>query len=240
MNAPVYVQVAPKKGKGCLFYGCLTVVIVGLLAAVMVGVGGYLLVKKAGQMMEQYTGAEPMEMPVVQMEEGVYQALAERVDGFGRALKEGKPAGDLELTSEELNALLNRNSSMQLGSMRMNVVMKESEVSGQVSVPLDGLADVPGFKRLKGRYLNGNARLGVEMQEGRIVVRLLGMEVNGQQLPAEVLRALANVNWLEEAYKDPKSAEVLAKIRSVAVEQGVLRVSAAGGGAEREAGSAER
>ncbi len=131
---------------------------------------------------------------------------------------------------------------MQLGRMRMNVVMKESEVSGQVSIPLEGLVgNMPGFKHLRGRYLNGTARLGVEMQKGRIVVRLLGMEVNGEQLPVEVMRAFETVNWLEELYKDPKSAELLMKIRSVAVTDGVLRVSPEEGeGAGREAASAER
>jgi hypothetical protein len=67
------------------------------------------------------------------------------------------------------------------------------------------------------------------------------MEVNGEQLPVEVMRAFETVNWLEELYKDPKSAELLMKIRSVAVTDGVLRVSPEEGeGAGREAGSAER
>ena len=57
---------AAKPRRGCFFYGCITglVLLVIVLGALMVGLH---YVKK---MVNQYTDAQPMELPTVQMSQG--------------------------------------------------------------------------------------------------------------------------------------------------------------------------
>jgi hypothetical protein len=203
------------------------VVILGLLAAGIVGVGTYFLVKKVNQMVAEYTSTTPAELPQVEMGEAEYRALDERVKTFGAALREGRPSGPLTLTSDEVNVLLNRNAAMEAGKGRLHVVMTANEVSGQVSLPLDPVAKGPVLSQLRGRFLNGTARLGVGMQNGRVVVRLLGIKVNDQEMPAELVEAFKTVNLMDQVYQDPRVAENLSRIGGLEVADSRLVITPA-------------
>jgi len=227
MNAQVHAPGSQPKKRGCFFYGCLTVVILGLLAGAVVGIGGYFFVKKVNQMVAEYTSTSPAEMPQVEMADAEYEALEQRVGVFGKALKEGQPSEALILSSDELNVLLNRSEAMQVGKGRLHVIMTEKEVSGQISLPLDPIAKGPLLSKLQGRYLNGTARLGVEMQNGRLVVRLLGVKVNDQLMPAELVKAFETVNLMEQVYQDPQAAQTLSKIGAVEVTDSKLVITPA-------------
>jgi hypothetical protein len=227
MSAQVYAPGSQPKKRGCFFYGCLTVVILGLLAGAAVGIGGYFLVKRVNQMVEEYTSTSPAEMPQVEMADADFEVLEQRVAAFGAALKEGQPSEALVLTADELNVLLNRSETMQVGKGRLHVVMTENEISGQISLPLDPIAKGPLLSKLQGRYLNGTARLGVGMQNGRIVVRLLGVKVNDQLMPAEMVKAFETVNLMDQVYQDPQTAQTLSNIREVEVRDSTLVITPA-------------
>lgn len=227
MNAPAHYPATGKKKPGCLFYGCLTAVILALIVGAGIGIGVWYGVKKFNEAVEEYTATTPQELPAVEMSDEDYTALEKRVAAFGQAMKDSQPAEALALTGDEINALLARSPSMQSWKGTMHVMIDEKEVRGQVSLPLDPVAQGPVLTKLKGRYLNGSARLGVGMQNGRIVVRILGMEVNGKTMPAEMVQALQNVNLVEEAYNDPELAGQLAKIARIEAEEGRLVVTPA-------------
>jgi hypothetical protein len=200
-------------------------VILGLLAGAAVGIGGYFFVKKVNQMVAEYTSTTPAEMPQVEMPDAEFEVLEERVGAFGKALQEGQPSEALVLTADELNVLLNRSEAMQVGKGRLHVIMTEDEVSGQISLPLDPIAKGPLLSKLSGRYLNGTARLGVEMQNGRVVVRLLGVKVNDELMPAELVKAFETVNLMDQVYQDPQTAQTLSKIGSVDVTDSKLVIT---------------
>lgn len=225
MNTPAHHPAPQRKKPGCLFYGCLTAVILALIVGVGVGLGVWYGVKKLNEAVEQFTSTSPQAMPAVEMADDVYAALEKRVAVFGQALKDNQPAEVLVLTGDEINALLARSSSMQNWKGKLHVMIDENQVRGQVSLPLDPFAQAPFLSKLKGRYLNGSARLGVGMENGRMLVRILGMEVNGQTLQAELVQALQKVNLVDEAYSDPKLAQELAKIGRVEVTEGQLVIT---------------
>jgi len=227
MNAQVHAPGSQPKKRGCFFYGCLTVVILGLLAGAAVGIGGYFFVKKVNQIVAEYTSTTPAEMPQVEMVEADYEVLEQRVGAFGNALKEGQPSEALVLTADELNVLLSRSEAMQVGKGRLHVVMTENEVSGQISLPLDPIAKGPLLSQLQGRYLNGTARLGIGMQNGRLVVRLLGVRVNDQLMPKELVKAFETVNLMDQVYQDPQTAQTLSKIGGVEVTDSKLVITPA-------------
>lgn len=227
MSAQTYPAGSAPRKRGCFFYGCLTVVIVGLLAGAVLGVAGYFLVKRLNQAVAEYTSTAPVDLPQVEMTDAEYETLDQRVKAFGAALEEGRPTEALTLTADELNVLLNRNQAMQAGKGRLHVIMTENEVSGQVSLPLDPFAKGPLLSQLRGRYFNGTVRLGVGMQSGRMVVRLLGAKVNDKTMPAELVRAVETYNFMDQVYQEPQAERFLSKIGSVEVTNSRLVITPA-------------
>jgi hypothetical protein len=224
MNAPSSARSSRGMKPGCVFYGCLTLGILGLLLGTGLGVGAWYVMKKFNAMVEEYTAVEPVELPSVEMSESDYAALTERVTGFGQALRDGTAVEPLVLTADEINVLLARGAVSEAWQGRLHVRMEGDQVRGQMSLPLDLLAQHRLFARLRGRYLNGAVRLGVGMEGGRLAVRLVGAEVNGQAIPAEVMQALQSVNLADPAYNDPAQAGTLSRIGRVEVKEGRLVV----------------
>ena len=80
------------------------------------------------------------------------QALKDRVEAFRKAVEAGTATEPLVLTSDDLNALIEENAELK---GKVYVKIEGDEVKGQVSIPLERLADLPMFK---GRYLERRGR----------------------------------------------------------------------------------
>lgn len=203
-SSPQFGTAPQKSGsKGCL-YGCLAVIVGGVLLVVCAGVGGWWFVK--GQI-EKFTSTEPQPIPTVEFNEEQMAELQTRVDTFTAAI-EGteQPQEDLVLTADDINALIN---SSEQWKGKLYVTIENDEVSGDVSIPLDG---VPGAS---GRYFNGSASLSVKMQNGKLFVSLVDAEVNGEPVPQEIVDSLAAENLAKDAYKDPETKKVLDRLEDI-------------------------
>jgi hypothetical protein len=143
-------------------------------------------------------------------------------------LKDGRRLVPLVLTARELNALIERHPSLEDWRKRLHVELEGKLVKGQVSLPLDDLAKVPGLGRLQGRYLNGAALLNVELQNGRLDVRVDSLEVKGQPLPDEVLSQLRLHNLAQDLDKNEDLSKTLGQLRSIEVADGEVTIKAAG------------
>jgi len=225
MNQPFPPAAPPKRRPGCLFYGCLTLGILALVLGGALGIGLHYGVKKFNQTVVDYTAAEPMDLPITAMPDPEYAALEQRFQTFSSELRDGQAVAPLVLSSEEVNALLNRNQAMEEWKGRLQVRMEDNEVRGQVSLPLDPIAQGPILNRLQGRYLNGAARLGIGMEAGRLAVRLLAMEVNDRTIPVEIMQRISSINLAEAANDNPEYAALFARIREVKVEDGHLVIA---------------
>ena len=203
-SAPQFQDAPQKSGsKGCL-YGCLAVIVGGILLVVCAGVGGWWFVK--GQI-EKYTSTEPQSIPTVEYNEEQMAELQARVDTFTAAIEgTAQPQEDLVLTADEINAMINASEQWK---GKLYVTIENDEVSGDVSIPLDG---VPGAS---GRYFNGSASLSVTMQNGKLFVSLVDAEVNGEPVPKEIVDALAAENLAKDAYKDPETKKVLDRLEDI-------------------------
>src|SRR5215831_12513864 len=91
-----------KKPRGCFFYGCISGLVLLLVMVVALLLGVY-YVKK---MFNQFTDTKPVSLPVVQMSPEQIKQLHERIDSFDKALKEHKPTAPLELSGDDINALI--------------------------------------------------------------------------------------------------------------------------------------
>src|SRR6185436_20008970 len=99
----------PRKGRGCLFYGCLTCVVLLLIMAVLAVVA----VRFVKNQVNAYTDSQPMKLPRVEMTDTEYQKLDERVKVFGDAMEKGTAAEPLILAERDINALIAKAPNMK-------------------------------------------------------------------------------------------------------------------------------
>jgi hypothetical protein len=216
--APPYDE--PPRQRGCFFYGCIIAIVLSLLLMMAIGVIFFVLYRWLGTVVEEYTATSPREMPRVEMPAEQRATLKERVEAFRSAIKEGRPTEPLVLSSDELNALIQDNHDL---NGKVFVAIDGDRLKGKVSIPL---SEVPAFGLTRGRYLNGEANLKVSLQDGILLVTLESIEVNGKDLPAELMNGLRNQNLAKDAYKDQRTAEEIRRYQSIEIKDGKLIIKA--------------
>jgi hypothetical protein len=228
MKDPANHPPGAPKGRGCLLYGCLTLVVV----MVAVGIGGFFLARygleRLTAFVEEYTDTVPMAIESIRVEPGEFEELERRMTAFQDALDRGARVDPLILSGHDLNVLIARHSDLEMWRDRAHVQVVGDQIVGQISLPLDDLAEVPGLKRLKGRYLNGTAALKVSLRNSRLQVNLDSLEVKGKPIPEEVMRSLRQQNLAQDADQNPDLAETLGQLRSIEVVDGQIVIRAAG------------
>lgn len=201
----------PRKRRGCLFYGCLTSLILFLVICLM----GVLAVRWIRNQISGFTDNAPMTLPKVEMAETEYKALDQRVKTFGDALEQGKSTEPLVLTERELNALLAGKPNMKTLADKVYVSLNDNQVRGQISIPLGGLGWLA-----KGRYLNGEATFHVALQNGVLIVTAEEVKVQGKALPETLMKEVRKENLAKDAYRDAESAAAIGKLESIEVQNG--------------------
>ncbi|HRZ37059.1 MAG TPA: hypothetical protein P5534_11930 [Candidatus Paceibacterota bacterium] len=218
--------VPPRKGRGCFFYGCLTLVVV-----VILGLAGlYLGVRSvAKQVIQRYTDSSPMTLPAVEISAEEAAAAQQQFKAFQSALDAGTPAEPLVLGGNEINALIAAAPDFAMLKDRVHIAIDGDQVKGQISYPLDELP-LPWFARMaRGRYLNGSAGLSASMTNGALLVTIQSLEVKGEAVPEQFMAGLRQQNLAQNVYKDANSMATLRKIESIAIKDGKLEIKARAG-----------
>lgn len=206
-----------RKGRGCLFYGCLTSLVLLLIAGLL----AFFAVRAARNWIAGFTDAAPMKLPKVEMAEPEYEQLQARVKSFGDALEKGQPDEPLVLSERDINALLARAMPAKELADKFYIALEGDQVKGQVSIPLPSLG---WFGR--GRYLNGDASFNVSLQNGLLLVTAREVRVKGRPLPDPIMSQLRRENLAKDVYKDLKDAEAIGKFESIRVEDGQVIIRA--------------
>lgn len=208
------------RSKGCLFYGCLTLVIVAIAGVI----GGYFAVRMGIEALAgKYTSATPLTLPKSELADTEYEQLKTRLKAFTDALDRTN-AFALTLTGDEINALITRHPDFKDFQGTIHVAIGSNAVNGTISIPLERF----GWSALKGRYLNGKAGLKAAIANGTLIVTLDSLEVNGKPVPAQFMQQMRVQNLAEEVNKDPASAETFRKIESIDVKDGRLVIQLKG------------
>lgn len=218
----------PKKPRGCLFYGCITAVVLSILAVV----GGYFMVRHVldniAVAVEPYTETVPMQLPTSSMPSAEYEALDQRVTAFGTAMDAGQAEAKLALTADEINALVANHPALAALKGKVHVRLNEDEIAVTGAVPLDDLVgSVPGMSRLKGRFLNGTATFGAAASDGAATFKLRAVEIKGQQLPADVVAELRSHDLLDHLLPRSRVTSAKRSLQSIRIEDGKLSLTAA-------------
>lgn len=192
------------KGRGCFFWGCLTLTI-GLLVMTVVGlVAAYFATR---HFVNLFTADAPLNIVAVELPEEEMQALEARFEAFDESLKKGEPL-DLEVTAKEINAMITQDDQFK-GHVLVRIA--DGKVGGDISIPA---SDFPGGA---GRHFNASVNFNVSMKDGALEVTLTDAAVNGSPLSKTIMAPLTGKNLAKDAYKDPKNAEVLRKFESLEI-----------------------
>lgn len=208
-----------RKRRGCFFYGCLTVVIVLLVVVAAT----YFGVRYAtSNLIETYTEASPVELPEVTISDSEWETLNSRVTEFREGLETNTEPVELSLSSDEINALIQRSEDFEDLKDKIYVDLQGDQIEAQVSVPLDKLSEVPMLGGAKGRYLNGTARLSAELRNNLLEVHLVDLTVGEKKLPEEAKNAIQRENLAKEMYRNPEGLKLIQKLDSLVVTNNLL------------------
>lgn len=210
-------------GRGCFFYGCLFSVI-GLL--LMFGGGGLMVflglrqvVNAVASVAEDNPRKFP-EVPVATVDE--VASLEKRLKDYSDAMKtEHPPTEPLELSEMEVNQLINSNASLK-GMVYID--FEPDLIKGEVSIPLDNFTTQ--FKKLRGKYLNGEVELTAEItSQGFLDVHLKKLKAgNGKQVDANVMAQLGKENMARDVNNDKEMVELLSKIEKLDILKDKVRL----------------
>jgi hypothetical protein len=214
MNGAPPVPTQPKK-HGCLFYGCLTVLILALVGGIATYFGVRHVLKK---LVTEYTDTRPLELPAVSFSPEQQDALKNKIDTFKAALNDKGAAPPLHLSADEINALIAEDRELK---GHAHVAIEDNRVKAMLSLPMDKLP-LPGAA---GRYLNGTALLNVAVVNGQLFVTAQSVEVKGKPLPEDFMAGVRSRNLAEGAIKDPQTAALLAKIERLEVKAGEVIIT---------------
>jgi hypothetical protein len=219
MGEPQQIPVPPPpqgKKSNCLLIGCVAVAAGAVLFVAVVGGLSYFGLRSIA---EQYTEAEPRQLPITTISEEDYQALSARYQEFIDAARDNQPT-IIRLTADDINALIRNHPDFREARGHVFVTIDDDVVGGQVSFQIPD-----EFPMVGGRYLNGSATFQLEMSGGRPVLYIDTFEVAGRTPPPEFLDQFRQENLLKELQQDPQSAQVLNRVDAVQVSGGVLEIS---------------
>lgn len=207
-----FTEPAPqKKPKGCLFWGCLSAVLVCLLGLGVFGIGAWTVRKRV----LGFTETQAAHIPVAQVKPAQARTLQAKARAFDSALKRGR-AGTYRFTADDLNALVATAPDLETLRGKAFVTIDGKRLIADTSIPLD---QVPG---LHGRYINGKVELDVRVRNGRLEVYPLGITVKGKPVPPQLMAAFKTRNLAEQAQADPNFQKALAHIDSLKIENGAV------------------
>jgi hypothetical protein len=209
----------PKKKRGCLFYGCITLIVLGVLALIVIAAASYTAYYFLQNTIKEYTSTTPVPVPTVSFTDEQRKERDDRWAAFKEAVKKHETA-EIQFTEDDINALISEKPEVR---DKVYITLKGDQVSGQVSLPLDDLG-VPLVP--KGRYFNGQMSLTAKIDEGVLDVRLRALEVNGKTMPPNVAAQFANQNLAKDVKFEGETNAVMRRIDSLVIKDGKVIIRA--------------
>jgi len=213
----------PKKGRGCFFYGCLTLVFIGIGVTAGIYLGTRQAIKMAA---ERYTSAAPAEVPKLEISEAERKAILEGLQAQVAALKAGQAVPAISLGEKELNALLGGAKDYSTYQAQLYLKPEGDQLKSLMSVPLgqfplwNSVMRKMLIRGMENRYFNGTAVLNASITNGLAGLGIGGLVVNSNALPAEFVSKLAGANFAEKLNENAEVRAVLEKAESLSVRDG--------------------
>src|SRR5437764_2340025 len=181
MEPPPVAQTPPPapRGMGCFAKGCLTLIIGGLVLLVVLVGGAIFLANRAVQV---FTSTQPVQVRVLPAKPAERQVAKAKLDTLRSAARNHQEA-TIEFNADEINALIANEPEFRGTRGHVRVAIANSIASLDVSAPLDSIH----WKRLKGRWFNGDIQLGFSYVDDNFNFDIRSAEANGHQFPRAIL-----------------------------------------------------
>lgn len=215
MNSPLPTpHGAPKRRRGCFFYGCVTVIVLGIAAAVSIWLFFTQVVKPffGRYATEQTVALAPSSLTPEQVSE-----VSARVKAFGEAIVAHRPTESLVLDGSDLNALIGAVPEIASFGRYVRIHPVDDRLLGEFAFPLDDF----GFR---GKFLNLNGTFKASLEDGLLVVKAESVSVNGEPLPESIMQEISRENLVNELSRDPGVARALRELKLIEVKEGKVVV----------------
>src|SRR5436853_4054577 len=183
MEAPPIMQTpqSASSGMGCFAKGCLTLIIAGLVLVAVFVVGSFFVLNRALQV---FTSTQPVQIQVRQATPAERQVAKAKLDTLRSAARNHQEA-TIEFNADEINILIANEPEFRGARGHMRVAIANSIASLDVSAPLESMR----WKRLKGRWFNGNIQFGFSYVDDNFNFDIRSAEANGYPFPRALLSA---------------------------------------------------
>ena len=210
---------AEKKRRGCFFYGCIVSIIFGLILFVGIPLALFFGFNYAVKtVVNNYADEQPMELPIIEMPQTEVTSLKQRVDVFRQAVENNTPTAALELSADELNALIFHDPQLAKLKGKAFLDFEGNKVKGQLSIPLSDLNIGSG----ESLYLNGTGIFEVSIQNGSLSAKLDSLEIKGKPIPAKFSGWFKGKNLFENAQMDPEAQKFINRISRLEIRDSKL------------------
>jgi hypothetical protein len=206
-----------KPKRGCLFY----VGIIAVISLLMLAVGAFFGLRYAKGLVNQLTDAHPMKLPTAQLPEAQMFQLHDRVTTFRDGVRDGDAVEPLELSGDELNALIATDPALTLLRNHLFVTINSNQLSAQISFPAEDI----GLVRLQGRYINATGVFDVMIVTNELHIIAESLSVRDKPVPRNIMKEVQAVNLAERFNQDPKASAGLRKLKSIEVKDGKLVIT---------------
>lgn len=217
---------AQKQGRGCFFYGTITMILV--VIGVLLGV--YFGSRKAIQaVVAKYTAPSPVPIPRLAISPAEEERIARSLARTAQQAVQGQGPVELALGEQELNVLLGQSPELKPFRDQIYLQPEGDKLKAQMSVPLDQFQHWKDLGRkiggnLTNRYLNGTAFLAVGMTNGTLNLSIADLVVNGETLPSEFVTRVQGQNFAKDATNNAEFLAALQKVENVTVTNGKVQV----------------
>ena len=214
-NVGERVMGANNSGRGCCFWGCLSLSVLFLL-------GGGCTAFVSYRAISFFTTTDPTTLPEIQSTEAEWAELQQKLQAFSTAYDANEPA-EISLTAREINLAISQ-APETAGRLYVEIENDLLEITGAypvINLPLVGE-----------RFVDGRVVLDLSIENRQTQLELREIEVNGAPLAAPVEEAFLDafndedfLNSLVEDNKDWK--EILREVDSLNIVDGriVLRIN---------------
>jgi len=189
-------------------------VLVGLGCLVVLAIVGLVLLVGYWQsLIRNYTATRPESLPQVANVAEATQELQARWKVFWDAVLDGKARTPFTLSAADLNVFIANIPELK---DRLRLAITNNQILGRFSTPLDQAKQ----KELKGRFINGTARLHLSFDDGWLTAQVLDLKANGKLVPGWVQKKVQKENLLKDLDRNPEVVTFLQNLRNVEVMDG--------------------
>ncbi len=200
-----------QKRKSCLFWGCLSVVILLVVLTAVLVFGIFSMKRWAMKVTDETQAPLPAENVTRTEQEVAHKNFQDVMN----ALQEGK-AEKFTFTDSHINNIITTVPDFEILRDKVRFEIKDDVLLADARIPLD---QIPG---MQGRYLNGELELDVNYENGLLQVYATDIRVKGEQVPKTFIKQFSKQNLAQNVYQNKDAMEALKHIEEIRVENGRL------------------